>query len=118
MQESHQDLEKLRKELRMTRIFSGITSILLICVLIGVFIAFSKIQEYMTAVMPLVEKMLFQLEQLDMDALNDAITGLNTEELTKALENFNDSVEALESFSGSVKDFFSKFGGGIKFGGF
>ena len=109
MQENHQDLERLRKELRMTRVFSGITSALLICVLIGGVIVFLKVQAYMEAVMPLAEKMLAQLEQLDMDALNESIAGLNTKELTRALENFNDAVERLEGFTDAVKGFFSKF---------
>ena len=110
MQENYQDLEKLRKELRMTRIFSGITSVLLICVLIGGFIIFSKMQDYMDTAMQLVEELSAQLKQLDMDAFNEAIAGLNTEELSKALENLNDAAETLENFSGSIKDFFSKFG--------
>ena len=110
MQENYQDLEKLRKELRMTRIFSGITSVLLICVLIGGFIIFSKMQDYMDTAMQLVEELSAQLKQLDMDALNEAIAGLNTEELSKALENLNDAAETLENFSGSIKNFFSKFG--------
>lgn len=110
MQENHQNLEKLRKELRMTRIFNSITSVLLICVLIGGFIIFSKMQDYMDTAMQLVEELSAQLKQLDMDAFNEAIAGLNTEELSKALENLNDAAETLENFSGSIKDFFSKFG--------
>ena len=111
MQDNYQDLDKLRKELRMTRFFSGITSVLLICVLVGGFLFFSKVQGYLEDAMPLVEQMSAQLEQLDMDALNESIASLNTEELTEALEHFNDAVDTLESFTGSVKDFFSKFGG-------
>ena len=110
MQENHQNLEKLRKELRMTRIFNSITSVLLICVLIGGFIIFSKMQDYMDTAMQLVEELSAQLKQLVMDALNEAIAGLNTEELSKALENLNDAAETLENFSGSIKNFFSKFG--------
>lgn len=110
MQENHQNLEKLRKELRMTRIFNSITSVLLICVLIGGFIIFSKMQDYMDTAMQLVEELSAQLKQLDMDALNETIAGLNTEELSKALENLNDAAETLENFSGSIKNFFSKFG--------
>ena len=110
MQENHENLEKLRKELRMTRIFNSITSVLLICVLIGGFIIFSKMQDYMDTAMQLVEELSAQLKQLDMDALNEAIAGLNTEELSKALENLNDAAETLENFSGSIKNFFSKFG--------
>ena len=110
MKENHQNLEKLRTELRMTRIFNSITSVLLICVLIGGFIIFSKMQDYMDTAMQLVEELSAQLKQLDMDALNEAIAGLNTEELSKALENLNDAAETLENFSGSIKDFFSKFG--------
>lgn len=106
MQENHQDLERLRKELSMTRILSGITSILLICVLVGGVLLFSKVQGYLKDAMPLVERMSAQLEQLDMGALNESITGLNTKELTEALENFNDAVETLETFVGSIKDFF------------
>ena len=110
MQENYQDLEKLRKELRMTRVFSSITSILLICVLIGGFIVFSKMQQYMDITMQMVEELSAQLKQLDMNALNEAIAGLNTEELSKALENLNEAAETLENFGRSIKDFFSKFG--------
>ena len=84
MQENYQDLEKLRKELRMTRIFSTATFILLICVLIGGFIVFSKIQEYMTIAMPLIE------------------------EMAEALENFNEASESLENFTDSIKNFSQK----------
>ncbi len=135
MQENNQDFEKLRRELRTTRIFSGITSVLLVGILIGGFIVFAKVQEYAQTVMPLAEKvsevefdvlnesmeslnetlqvidwekLSLQLEELDMDALNEAIAGLNTEELSKALENLNDAAETLEQFGESVKGFFSK----------
>ena len=135
MQENYQDFEKLRRELRITRIFSCITSVLLIGLLIGGFIVFSKVQEYAQTVMPLVEKvsevefnvlnesmenlnetmetidwekLSAQLEALDMEALNEAIAGLNTEELSKALENLNDAAETLEQFSDSIKGFFSR----------
>ena len=73
-------------------------------------IVFSKMQQYADTAIPMVEELSAQLKQLDMDALNEAIAGLNTEELSKALENLNDAAETLENFSGSVKDFFSKFG--------
>jgi len=135
MRENHQEFEKLRRELRITRIFSGVTSILLIGMLIGGFIVFSKVQEYAQTVVPLAEKvseadfevlnesmerlnetlnafdwekLSLQLKELDMDALNEAIAGLNTEELSKALENLNDAAETLEQFGNSIKGFFSK----------
>lgn len=111
MKENYKDLDKLRKELRMTRIFSGITSVLLICVLVGGLLVFSRLKRSLEDSIPLVEKMSAQLEALDVDALNESIAGLNTEELTEALEHFNDAVDTMESFTGSVKDFFSKFGG-------
>jgi len=104
IQENYQDVEKLRRELRITRIFSCITSVLLIGLLIGGFIVFSKVQEYAQTVIPLIEK----IAEVDFEVLNEAIAGLNTEELSKALENLNNAAETLEQFGNSVKGLFSK----------
>ncbi len=111
MQENYQDMEKLRTELRMTRIFNIITSLLLICVLMGGFMVFREVKQYADAAMPFVEKLAVQLEQLDVDALNEAVAGLNMEELSEALENLNNATETLENFAATIKNFFSKFGG-------
>ena len=111
MQEN-QEMEKLRRELRRTRVFCGITSVLVAALLVGGALVFTKVQSYVEAVLPLAE----QLEQLDMEALNEAIAGLDTEELSEALEKLNQVTDTLESFGDSIRDFLSKFGSGSLFG--
>lgn len=142
MQEN-QEMEKLRRELRRTRVFCGITSVLVAALLVGGALVFTKVQSYVEAVLPLAEqvsavefdtlnetigsmnetlkavdweKFSAQMEQLDVEALNEAIAGLDTEELSEALEKLNQVTDTLESFGNSIRDFLSKFGSGSLFG--
>ena len=112
MQEN-QDMEKLRKELRVTRICCTITSLLVAALLVGGCLVFGKVQDYAEQIMPLVKQVSMlefdtlnetigslnetletmdweafsaQMAQLDIDALNEAIAGLDTAELSQALE--------------------------------
>ena len=137
MQEN-QEMEKLRRELRMTRVCCTVTSLLVVVLLAGGFLVFGKVQSYAEQIMPLVQQISAlefdtlnetlgslnrtledmdweafsaQMAQLDMDALNEAIAGLDTAELSQALEKLNDITESLEKFSSSIKEFVSKLGG-------
>jgi len=67
-------LEGLRKELRITRIFCGIASVLLVCVLLGGALMFGKIQDYAKQTQPLVDK----LAEVDYRVLNETMSSLNT----------------------------------------
>ncbi|MCD8380841.1 MAG: hypothetical protein LUC95_11135 [Lachnospiraceae bacterium] len=124
-------IEKLRRELRLTRIIT-IVSILLTLCMAGLVLYFQ--QTVKTAMEPLTEQMadldtdtlnemianlktvsdeLAQADidweklsetvnSLDVEALNEAIAGLDTEELSKAIENLNNAVEALENLGSST----------------
>ena len=67
-------LESLRRELRMTRIFNGIVSILLVCVLLGGVLFYVRAQKYAEQVRPLTEK----LAMVDYEVLNETMSSLNT----------------------------------------
>lgn len=137
MQTENSAIEALRKELRLTRIFSAVTSLLIIAMLAGGFMVCSEVKTYVDEVWPLVEQlstvdfaaisstmetleqtvgtvdweyMSKQLGALNVDAINEAIEGLDTEELTKALANINEAAETLQKLSDGMKAFASKFG--------
>ena len=130
-------IDALRRELRITRIFSAVTSILIVVMLAGGFVVCNEVKTYVDEVWPLVEQlstvdfaaisstmenleqtvgtvdweyMSKQLGALNVDAINEAIEGLDTEELTKALANINEAAETLQKLSDGMKAFASKFG--------
>ena len=107
-------LDKLHKELRITWILNSVLVFLLICVLGAGIFAGVKIYGFAEQIQPAVEK----ISEIDIEALNEAVTGLDTKELSEALETLNDTVERMEEFTGSIKEFFSKLGGGFNIGGF
>ena len=131
------EMEKLRKELRRTRVISGMASLLMVCLLVGGLLLWNQVKEYAEVVVPLAEqlsevdyaqlgatienldaslsavnweKISQQLEAVDVEALNKAIADLDTEELTKALENLNEAVETIKSFGEKLQSFSSRFG--------
>ena len=107
-------LDKLPKELRITWILNGVLLFFMICVIgIGIYTV-SKIQGFTEEIKPAVET----IAELDVEAMNKAMAGLDTEELSEALKTLNDTVERMEEFTGSVKEFFSKLGGGLSISGF
>lgn len=122
------DLEKLSRELHITRIFCMLSSFLTILVLIGGVFFFMALRQVRAEAEPIIQQIsaldvesfnetLAQvdsvdwagvsqtIEQLDVDALNRALGGLDTEELSKAMENLNRAVETLER----VGEAFSRF---------
>ncbi|MDE5697312.1 MAG: hypothetical protein K2I96_07885 [Lachnospiraceae bacterium] len=48
------------------------------------------------------------LNEVDIEALNDAISGLDTEELSRTLANLNDAVESLQKVENSLNSLFGK----------
>lgn len=48
------------------------------------------------------------LNEVDIEALNDAISGLDTEELSRTLANLNDAVESLQKVENSLNALFGK----------
>ena len=133
-------LQKLQKELRINRIFTCIASVLMICLLVGGIVMYLQFKGFLIEVDPIltqISKVDFQavnqtldtinstlsqvdwgqlsaqLNALDIDAVNEAIAGLNTEELSQSLETLNDIVESLETFSETIKSFLSKFSFGL-----
>ena len=48
------------------------------------------------------------LNEVDIEALNSAIEGLDTEELSKTLANLNDAVESLHKMEDSLNSLFGK----------
>ena len=139
MEKQTQDfaMDKLRKELRMTRIFSAVSSLLMICILAGGFLVCSQAKSYVDQMWPLVEELSAvdfeaindtvgvlnqavgtvdweelagELEKLDVEAINAAIAELDTEELSKALININEAAETLKKLSEGLKTVTSRFG--------
>ncbi len=124
--ESAELIEKLRRELRFSRIISLISILLTVC-LVGVVLYFQ--QTVQTVVEPVTEQLagldtdtlneaIANLEvvsdelaqadidweeladtinSLDVEAFNEAIAGFDTEELSEAIENLNNAIEALEN---------------------
>lgn len=137
-QDQAQILTQLRKELRITRIFCGISSILTLLLLVGGFVVTTKAQDYAAEITPVVQKLseldveefnqtmanvnaslqsvdweqvAASLESLDVEAINAAIEDLDTAELTEALTNLNEASDTMKSFGEKWKSFASMFGG-------
>lgn len=119
-------IDKLRRELRLTRILTAVSILLTLC-LVGVVFYFQRTVQ--TVVEPVTEqlsgmdtdmlneaianleiasdelvqadidweKLAETVNSLDVDAINEAIAGLDTEELSEAIENLNDAIEALQN---------------------
>lgn len=129
------DMAKLSRELRATRIFCMISSILTVLVLTGGIFFFFALREARADAEPVMQQIVAldieglnlaleqlnttlesvdweqvsqTIEQLDVDALNTAIENLDTAELSKALENLNNAVNALEQL-GQIFSRFTSF---------
>lgn len=147
-------IKKLSRELLITRVFTGILSVLMILILVGGALAYrgftryteeinaemegamAMLEEYAGEVRPVITKLeevdmqavndtlvtlnqtmasvdwedvTAQLSALDIESLNEAIEGLDTQELSVTLRNMNDVVEKLQNISDGMKSFFSKF---------
>ena len=135
--QAQNELAKLRRELRVTRVLSIVSSLLMVCVLLGGIMFFNGLQDSYEQLAPVLKKLETvdfetlnrtiasletslnavdwklvseQLGALDIEAINNAIEGLDTEELTQALENLNAAVKTLQSIGDALKNFVSKLG--------
>ena len=129
------DMAKLSRELRMTRIFCMISSILTALILAGGVFFFVALREVRAGAEPVIQQIVtldieglnlaleqlnttlesvdweqvsLAIEQLDVDALNTAIENLDTAELSESLENLKNTVDALEQL-GQVFSRFTSF---------
>lgn len=120
------DMRQLMKELRLTRIICIISSCLTLCLLAGGILLSGRVRELAEICEPVVEKVSAldvenlndtlaninasletvdwnqvadALGDLDVEALNSAIEGLDTEELSRSLKNLNDAVEKVREIS-------------------
>ncbi|MCM1064552.1 MAG: hypothetical protein NC420_08815 [Eubacterium sp.] len=100
-------MRKLMKELKITRIVCMFSSLLTLCLLAGGILLFGRVQELAEVCRPVVEK----VSQLDVDAINSAIEGLDTAELTQALKTLNDAVEKIGELSDKLGDVVSWLSG-------
>ena len=132
------NIRQLIKELKITRIVCIITSALTICLLAGGMFLFGRVQRMAEICEPVIEKVSAldveslnrtmdnvnasmeevdwkqvadALDKLDVDALNSAIEGLDTTELTQSLKNLNEAVEKVREISEKLSSFSSLFGG-------
>ena len=107
---SESNMKQLKKELRLTRVFCAISSLLTLCLLVGGILLFCRLQPvvvFLQDAKPVME----QLSQLDVEAVNTALEGLDTETLSEAASNMNKAAETLETWGeklSSFSDFFSK----------
>ncbi len=129
---------QLMKELRFTRIICMISSVLTLCLLLGGIFLFDRVQKLAAVCEPAIEKIsdvdvqslnetLYHvnvslksvdweqvadaLGELDVEALNSAIEGLDTQELTESLQNLNEAVDKLRELNEKMSAFSSMFGG-------
>lgn len=132
-------LNSLRKELRLTRVFCLISSILTVCLLISVIFLVNRLQpvyQFMEDTQPVLariaeldtaavntleqlnvavgdvdwEQLSGSLGKLDVDAINEALENLDTEELTITLKNLNDAVDTLKNIGDKLSSLPAVFG--------
>ena len=127
--EMEKEMEGLRRDLKINRIFSAVACVLMLCILLGGGVLWSRFESYAKAAVPLMEQLSQvdyeqvntaiekleitlgavdweqlsqQLEAVDVEALNKAIDGLDTKALTEALENLNEAVSGFKNFTGKL----------------
>lgn len=116
MHEQEEILNKLRKELKITRYCSIFVAVLLIVVIAGgvyMMNAITPMVAAMQKMQPAIEKMADldvemlneKIAQLDIEGLNQAIAGLDTEEVSEALKNINEAVERLQEIGDGLSTF-------------
>ncbi|MDE6926860.1 MAG: hypothetical protein K2O97_14540 [Acetatifactor sp.] len=125
------DTQKLIKELKRTQIICMVLSFLSLCLLGGGILLFGKVQELTEICRPVAEKVSAldveslndtlahinasletvdweqvadALGELDVEAINSAIEGLDTEELSESLKNLNDAVEKVQEISEKMSE--------------
>ncbi len=119
----YDDLKKLRRDLRVTRIFCAVSSLLTLLLLAFGSVFYLTVREIQAEAEPIVQQLSYlnipevnraleqfndtvenvnwpeisqSLEDFDVDAFNNVLQDLDTEELSKALKNLNTAIENLE----------------------
>lgn len=140
MQNDNDELEILRRELRLTRIFCMVSSAVTLCLLAGIIILSSRVKpvyEFMKEAGPVLEQaskldvdafnetlnrmneslgqvdwaqLSDTLNSLDVDAINNALENLDMEEFSKTLANLNNVADALKDLSSKFSSLPSVFG--------
>lgn len=98
------NMRQLAKELRLTRVFCAVSSLLTLCLLIGGILFFCKLQPVVSFIQE-AQPVMEQLSKLDVEAVNTALQGLDTEELSEAASNMNKAAETLESWGEKLSSF-------------
>ena len=128
---------QLLRELKITRVICMISSLLTLCLLAGGVFLFGKVGELIQMCEPVVEKVseldveslndtlghvnasleevdweevADALGSLDVSALNAALEGLDTRELSESLKNLNDAVEMIRELGERMSSMLSSFG--------
>ena len=120
-------ITQLKKELRTTRIFCIVSSVLTVLVLVGGIYVFCKLQPAlkvveqtgpiiqemekldMASVNTTLEQVNSALEKMDWEKVSEAVEDLDTEELSKGIERLNKVIDVLEGVGdkfSSLKGFF------------
>lgn len=87
-------IKHLHKELRFTRFFCIISSLLTVFLIVGCIFVVYSIQPLFAFINDL-QPVLTKLSQLDVDALNSTLQNLDAEELSLGLKNLNQALETL-----------------------
>lgn len=140
MQNDNDKLELLRKELRITRIFCILSSVLTVCLLVGIILLLGMMKpvyKFMEEAEPVLvqaskldvetfndtlgqmqeafgkvdwEQLSDSLNSLDVDAINNALEGLDMEEFSRSMTNLNDVIETLRDLGAKFNALSSVFG--------
>lgn len=133
-------MDEIKKELRLTRFFCIISSLLTICLLAGIGLLVIKLQPvylFMKEAQPVLEQiseldvdtmngvlqdldasmgqvdwkeLADSLEQLDIETINDSLQSLDVDELSSALEHINKAADTLDALGERLSSFSSLFG--------
>ncbi len=133
------EIMHLRKELRMTRIFCMISSVITFCLLAGMILLFNSLRpiyDFLEKAEPILEEASMldvdtlndtleqvntsleqvdweelsrSLSQLDVKSINEALENLDTEEFSEALENLNEAADTLKGLGEKWQSFSSLF---------
>lgn len=128
-------LKKFRRELAITRLICIVTSVLILCLLVGgvyvlrqvrpileqaAAVDIENVNETLRQVKSSLENVDLKqaadtmqqvadtMQSVDLEAWNNAIDGLDTAELSKTLTNLNDAVESLRRIEASINSVFGR----------
>ena len=116
--------ETLRKELKVTRIWCIISSVITFCLLAAMIVLLWKLQpayEFMKETGPVIRQTLEEtdlgklsesLSGLDVETLNETLQSLDTEELSQVLENVNNMSALVTELNEKYDSMVSAFGMG------